>query len=103
MRLATVIIATSQMRLIGAVTMGLLVLPPQVFASDDDLTKIESKLPPAAKTDVDFTKDIQPLFENHCYSCHGTKKQESGLRLDDADMALKGGDLGLAYVPGKSA
>ena len=62
-----------------------------------------AKLPPAASTRVDFTKDIQPLFEGHCYKCHGPKKQESGLRLDDADLALKGGDLGPAYVPGKSA
>src|SRR5262245_29412609 len=62
----------------------------------------QPRLPPAAAKQVDFVRDIQPLFEKHCYSCHGEKKQESSLRLDDADLSLKGGDLGPAYVPGDS-
>src|SRR3712207_5198611 len=57
----------------------------------------------AATTSIDFVKEVEPLFERHCYSCHGPDAQESGLRLDDANMALKGGDLGPAYVPGDSA
>jgi mono/diheme cytochrome c family protein len=51
---------------------------------------------------VDFARDIQPLFEKHCYPCHGPQKQEAGLRLDDRDAALKGGDLGRDIVPGRS-
>ncbi|HWC01098.1 MAG TPA: c-type cytochrome domain-containing protein, partial [Bryobacteraceae bacterium] len=31
---------------------------------------------------VDFTKDIQPIFEKSCYGCHGPKQQMAGLRLD---------------------
>ncbi|MEM9942501.1 MAG: c-type cytochrome domain-containing protein [Planctomycetota bacterium] len=31
--------------------------------------------------DIDFVKEIKPIFENHCLSCHGTKRAE-GLRLD---------------------
>lgn len=62
-----------------------------------------AKLPPAATSPVDFVRDVQPLFEKHCYTCHAEKKHESGLRLDDADLALKGGDLGPAYIPGDSA
>jgi Protein of unknown function (DUF1549)/Protein of unknown function (DUF1553)/Planctomycete cytochrome C len=62
-----------------------------------------SKLPPAATRPVDFEKDIRPIFQERCYSCHGPDQQESGLRLDDAVHALKGGELGAAYVPGNSA
>ena len=62
-----------------------------------------SKLPPAADRKADFTKDIQPLFETSCYGCHGPKKHEAGLRLDQKSGALKGGESGLAIVPGKSA
>jgi hypothetical protein len=61
------------------------------------------QLPPAVTHPVDFVKDVEPIFAQHCYRCHGPKEQESSLRLDDADLALQGGDLGPAYVPGNSA
>jgi len=51
---------------------------------------------------VDFERDIRPLFEIHCYACHGAKKQEAGLRLDQRKAALAGGELGADIVPGKS-
>lgn len=41
---------------------------------------------------VDFVKDIQPLFEKHCYACHGAKKQKNGYRLDIKKDAFTGGD-----------
>jgi mono/diheme cytochrome c family protein len=62
-----------------------------------------SKLPPASSRKTDFAKDIQPIFADRCYECHGPKKQEHSLRLDQKASALKGGDSGLAIVPGKSA
>ena len=55
-----------------------------------------------APAKVDFVRDIQPLFEKHCYECHGPKKQEAGLRLDRRAAALAGGDVGHDIVPGKS-
>ncbi len=41
---------------------------------------------------VDFVRDVRPIFEKHCYECHGEKKQKSGLRLDIRSEAFKGGD-----------
>ncbi len=41
---------------------------------------------------VDFVREVRPIFEKHCYSCHGEKKQKSGLRLDIKSLAFKGGD-----------
>ncbi len=41
---------------------------------------------------VDFVRDVRPIFQHHCYSCHGEKKQKSGLRLDIKSLAFKGGD-----------
>ena len=41
---------------------------------------------------VDFVKEVRPVFQKHCYECHGEKKQKSGLRLDFKQAALKGGD-----------
>jgi mono/diheme cytochrome c family protein len=63
-----------------------------------------AKLPPAASRPVDFAKDIKPLFEAKCYSCHGPEKQKGHLRLDRKADALKGGDSHAPdIVPGKSA
>ncbi len=51
--------------------------------------------------DIDFVKDIQPIFEEHCLFCHGEEEQESAFRLDRRASLLKGGDLGQpAIVPG---
>ncbi|WP_395737710.1 PSD1 and planctomycete cytochrome C domain-containing protein [Prosthecobacter sp.] len=41
---------------------------------------------------VDFVRDVRPIFQQHCYSCHGDKKQKSGLRLDIKSQAFRGGD-----------
>lgn len=47
---------------------------------------------PLDAADVDFVNDVQPIFERHCYDCHGEEKQKSGLRLDVKSVAVKGGD-----------
>ena len=51
----------------------------------------------------DFERQIQPLLAEHCQSCHGERKQESGLRLDHPDLARQGGDHGPALIPGNAA
>jgi uncharacterized protein DUF1553/uncharacterized protein DUF1549/cytochrome c len=56
---------------------------------------------PAAAA-VDFVQDIQPILSKHCYQCHGAHKQEAAFRLDHKPSALKGGDFGIAIVPGKA-
>ncbi|MCA9069544.1 MAG: DUF1549 domain-containing protein, partial [Planctomycetaceae bacterium] len=50
-----------------------------------------------------FEQHIRPVLVNQCIECHGTKKQESGLRLDARSMLLKGGESGAAVVVGKPA
>jgi mono/diheme cytochrome c family protein len=51
---------------------------------------------------VDFVRDIQPLFKEHCNACHGEKKQKGQLRLDSKPLALKGGLSGKTIVPGNA-
>ena len=41
---------------------------------------------------IDFVHRVRPIFEKHCYSCHGAEKQKGGLRLDVRSAALKGGE-----------
>lgn len=55
-----------------------------------------------AQEKVDFKKDIAPILEERCWSCHSEDEQESGLRLDLRPWMLRGGDSGLpAVVAGK--
>lgn len=55
-----------------------------------------------AATPVDFVKEVLPVLEQRCFSCHGPRKQEGDLRLDHKPSALKGGDSGTAIVPGRA-
>ncbi len=50
---------------------------------------------------VDFVKDIQPIFEFKCVACHREGQSKGGLRMDEKDLAFKGGDSGAGIVPGK--
>src|SRR5262245_54981423 len=50
----------------------------------------------------DFERDIRPILDANCVSCHGAKQQESLLRLDTRGQALKGGMSGAVIVLGKS-
>src|SRR2546430_17721834 len=61
-----------------------------------------AKIPPAAERQVDFAKDIEPIFANSCYNCHGPRKQEASLRLDQKADALKGSENGPVILPRKS-
>ena len=47
-----------------------------------------------------FVKNVSPLLEAKCVSCHGPEKQEGGLRLDSAAAAAQGGERGPAVVAG---
>ena len=61
-----------------------------------------AKLPSPATHKVDFVREVQPLFREHCYQCHGDRRQEAAFRLDHKPTVLRGGELGPAIVPGKS-
>ncbi len=58
---------------------------------------------PTTSSPVDFLRDVRPTLEKRCFSCHGPDRQESDLRLDRRADALRGGENGVAIVPGKSA
>ena len=45
----------------------------------------------ATAASVDFVRDVRPIFEKHCYECHGPDKQKSDYRLDIRSVALTGG------------
>ena len=55
---------------------------------------------------VDYARQIKPLFQERCYACHGSLKQEAGLRLDSGALIRRGsasGPIVLAATPDASA
>jgi ankyrin repeat protein len=83
------------MKVIAKVSWIFLGLPLSVLA--------DATLPPPSQLQVDFRQHVQPILAQHCYSCHGPKQQQSGLRLDLRQNALRGGDYGPVIIPGKSS
>ena len=51
----------------------------------------------------DFNRDIRPLLEKRCISCHGRLKQKGDLRLDVGALVRHGGKHGVVVKPGQSS
>ncbi len=63
--------------------------------------RADDAAPPADRAQLKFFEQrVRPLLANHCYKCHGAKKQSGGLRLDGRRAMLAGGDSGPAVTPG---
>lgn len=71
---------------------------PLAAQSTEQLT-----LPPAATVQIDYEKHVKPILAQKCHSCHGEDVQQSGLRLDKRQNAMRGGDYGPVILAGKSA
>ena len=48
---------------------------------------------------IDFARDVQPLFKQHCITCHGPQQQMGNLRLDRRRDAMRGGSIAV-IAPG---
>lgn len=71
--------------------------------------RLQADEPPAAEAkptqaaQIDFAKEVLPIFRARCFACHGPEKQKSSYRLDQKKIAFAGGDFGEAVItPGKS-
>ena len=64
-------------------------------------TLIGLTLASPAAPDVDFLKDVYPIFEAHCIECHGPKKQKGGIRFDRRETLFEGDEDFIPIVPGK--
>jgi hypothetical protein len=71
----------------------------------------EELLPPGCKTDdslfvASYTSDVVPIFESHCYACHGSNSHEnSGVDLQDTTVLnkyIESGELlgNITHAPG---
>src|SRR5438132_3565236 len=59
---------------------------------------------PVSRQEAEFFEArVRPVLARHCFECHGSKKQKSGLRLDSLRALLHGGDTGLVVIAGAPA
>lgn len=78
-------------------------LSPFVFAP---LVAQDKKLPPITVVAykggaIDFEKQIQPILDNKCTTCHSGSIKKGRLDLSSHEGILKGGKGGPSVVPGK--
>ena len=48
-----------------------------------------------------FEARVRPLLAEHCFSCHGPRRQRAGLRLDSREALLQGSENGPVVTAGK--
>ncbi len=94
-------LARSTLRLLRPLCFAWMLTGLVSFSSADDVDTGKPNAP-AATRPIDFARDIRPVLAERCYACHGAERQESDLRLDRRDDALRGGAEGVAIVPGHS-
>jgi hypothetical protein len=72
-----------------------------ILASAVALTSAQAPAP-AAQAPVSFARDILPVMEASCLTCHGGDMQMGKLDLRTREAAIRGGDHGTALVPGSA-
>ncbi len=50
---------------------------------------------------VNFTREVKPILESACLSCHGPDKPKGDLSIHTRAATLSGGESGTSLVPGK--
>jgi len=69
------------------IVVGMLICPAGMWGADVPATE-------------HFESQVRPLLVEKCVQCHGSSKQEGGLRLDSRQGLLTGGDTGTALKIG---
>ncbi|MGB7161165.1 MAG: PSD1 and planctomycete cytochrome C domain-containing protein [Tepidisphaeraceae bacterium] len=64
---------------------------------------VKVDLPPASAKKIDFAHDVLPLLKESCVQCHANGKSKGGLKIDNRETFLKGGESGPAFIAGDSA
>ncbi len=55
---------------------------------------------PTHAAPVNFSRDVAPILQKRCLSCHNSRKRGGELSLQSRESTFKGGESGVAVVPG---
>ncbi|MEM9418127.1 MAG: c-type cytochrome domain-containing protein [Planctomycetota bacterium] len=58
----------------------------------------EAPLPPLSEASPVFAGIIEPIFDQHCYSCHSEAKEKGRFRMDEFELLLVGGKSGIPGI-----
>src|SRR5487761_1528410 len=75
------------------VALVLFLVPAPAFADE-----AKPANPAAAK--ITYAEHVQPIFREHCYTCHGPEAQKSDRAVDSVGALMKGGASGEVIEPG---
>ena len=89
-------------RVVTSIVVGLAVILISTLSGSVVSSSAQAQVSSAPQLPVTFTKDIRPIMERSCWSCHGEAPQLSELDLRTREGALKGGNMGPAIVPGRA-
>ena len=53
-----------------------------------------------ADESVDYLRDVKPILREKCFTCHAALGQKADLRVDTAELLIRGGVSGAGLVPG---
>jgi len=56
-----------------------------------------------SNTSVSFAKNVRPIFENSCTSCHGVEQMKAGMDMRTYQGLMAGSSNGPVIVPGNAA
>src|SRR5262249_54000856 len=73
--------------------------PPAKQESPPPAAPVQPKEPP--RRQMTYEKDVLPILDRACISCHGTPRKRGGLDLRTYEALVRGGDNGTGVVPGR--
>ena len=59
-------------------------------------------MPEPVPTTVSYRDDVFPILKDHCYKCHGGRKQNGDFSLASRERVLAGGEKGIDVRVGNS-
>jgi hypothetical protein len=59
--------------------------------------------PPPPARPVSFAREVAPILDRWCVSCHGSREAHAALRLDSLGGVMRGGETGPVVIPGNPA
>ena len=81
----------------GSITHGSNYLTQYMPTGLRRVTRIGAKTPPPTSF---YAKQISPILDANCVTCHGESKQSGGLRMDSYESLMQGGKDGQVIVAG---
>jgi hypothetical protein len=74
---------------------------PATAKKEVSIKEIEPVKPSEPSVALKFEKDILPIFQSKCISCHGGLSKKGGLELRSLATITRGGNSGPGMKPGK--